>query len=70
MTERRQTVISAPTWLYNRIADYYRRHKEELAKWGVKSVNGLAVEWLKLVLSVKENRDRDVKEALQNNTQP
>ena len=65
MTKRRQTVISVPKWLYDRLSDYYHKHQEELTKWGVKSINGLAVEWLKMILLIKENRYHPVREAIE-----
>ena len=66
----RQIVISIPKWLYGQLKEYFSANKEDLLeKEGIKSVNGLGVAWLKLVLEVKTSLHDDVRNAIKESSQ-
>jgi len=56
--------VSIPGWLYERIRDYFHANKEELERWGVKSVNGLIGTWLHHSIDAVTGRYREVREAV------
>lgn len=63
---KKQVNVSIPRWLYERIRDYFHANKEELALWGVKSVNGLISTWLEQDLEAVAGRYEAVREAVKN----
>lgn len=62
----KQVAVSIPRWLYERIRDYFQMNKEELACWGVKSVNGLISDWLRVAMDAVNGRHEAVREAIEN----
>jgi len=63
---KKSVSVSIPRWLYERIRDYFHANKEELALWGVKSVNGLISTWLEHAMGAVTGRYEGVREAVKN----
>jgi len=64
MVKSKQIAVSIPSWLYERISNYYHDNKDELARWGVNSVNGLISTWLREAIEAVEGYYRPVREAI------
>jgi len=64
MVKGRQVAVSIPRWLYERIKNHYQANKEELARWGVNSVNGLISAWLTEAIEAVEGRYQPGREAV------
>lgn len=63
---KKQVGVSIPRWLYERIRDYFQANKEDLKRWGIKSVNGLISALLEQSMDAVTGRYEDVREAIKN----
>ena len=49
-----QRSVTLPKWVVDLANEYYKTHKEELARIGIKSTTGLITHWMKESLRGKD----------------
>jgi len=47
MTRDDQKSVTLPKWVWELAATYFKEHKEELARIGIRSTTGLITHWIK-----------------------